>query len=57
VGVSQVGDMLKVSADGSLLAELTDTDGPYLQGAVGLYSEDADVVFDHIDRVRIGAPT
>ncbi len=55
VGVSQVGDKLKVSADGSLLADLTDTDAPYLRGAIGLYSEDADVVFDHIDPVQIGA--
>ncbi len=45
------GDRLRVRADGELLAEFTDTDAPYLQGAVGFYTEDASVAFDEVSVV------
>lgn len=49
VGIVQVGAVIKVTADGRALATFTDTERPYLDGAVGLYTEDARVTFDGLD--------
>jgi hypothetical protein len=46
--VVQSGDVIKVSADGRLLASFTDTERPYTSGRVGLYTEDARVTFDQV---------
>ena len=56
IGVVQVGNTVKVSGNGRLLAEFTDTERPYLSGSVGLYTEDArvgfaDVTADDVDTV------
>lgn len=48
VGVVQIGNRMKVSANGNLLTTITDTEDPYLSGAVGLYCEDARVSFDDV---------
>ena len=48
VGIVQVGNQIDVSADGQLLARFTDTQQPYLNGALGVYSEDSVAQFDHI---------
>ncbi len=48
VGVVQIGRQIDVSADGRLLTRFTDTQRPYLNGAFGLYDEDSDARFDHI---------
>ncbi len=53
VSVVQVGDQIKVSADGRLLASWTDTEDPYLRGRVGFYTEDAKVTFDHIQLTEL----
>ncbi len=37
-----------MSADGHQLTQFTDTERPYLAGAFGMYSEDAQAQFDHI---------
>ena len=56
VGVVQVGDQMTVSADGHLLAQFTDTQRPYMTGAFGLYSEDAQARFGHVRLLRLPAP-
>ena len=48
VGIVQIGNQIDVSADGQLLTRFTDTQQPYLNGALGVYSEDAAAQFDHI---------
>ena len=48
VGIVQVGNQIDVSADGQLLTRFTDTQQPYLNGALGAYSEDSAAQFDHI---------
>jgi hypothetical protein len=48
VRITQAGPRMSVFADGQKLTDYTDTQ-PYLDGAVGLYSEDAEVVFRDID--------
>ena len=45
VTVSQHGAHLQVSAEGRLLASVTDRQRPYLAGRVGLYSEDAEALY------------
>ena len=47
VRVTQVGRRISVFADGHRLTDYIDPQ-PYLDGAVGLYSEDAEVVFRNI---------
>lgn len=39
------GEAMRVYADGALLADVTDSERPYLRGALGFYSEDALVRF------------
>ena len=55
VGVVQVGNRITVSADGHQLTQFTDTERPYLAGAFGMYSEDAQVQFDHIRITQLPA--
>ena len=52
VRVRQVGATIKVWVDGQLLTTFTDRQRPYRSGAVGLYTEDATVLFDQV-RVRL----
>ena len=55
VGVVQVGNRITVSADDHLLTQFTDTERPYLAGAFGMYSEDAQAQFDHIRITQLPA--
>ena len=55
IGVVQLGDRITVSADGHILTHFTDTSNPYLGGAIGFYSEDAQATFDHIKIVQLSA--
>jgi hypothetical protein len=48
VGIVQVGNEITVSADGRLLTHFTDTQRPYLTGALGFYCEDAQTSFSQI---------
>ncbi len=48
VRVRQTGSELTVWADGELLATFIDTERPYLEGRVGLYTEDAAVLVDEV---------
>lgn len=43
--IIQTGTTITVSINGSTITSLTDTERPYTRGAVGLYTEDADVLF------------
>ncbi|OLT39564.1 calcium-binding protein [Serinicoccus sp. CNJ-927] len=45
VEVEQADGVMSVSVDGEQLAEVTDTERPYTEGAIGLYTEDARVRF------------
>ncbi|AKK02423.1 hypothetical protein CEPID_02715 [Corynebacterium epidermidicanis] len=45
VRVSQHGSTVRFWVNGTQLGEFTDTERPYLGGAIGLYTEDARVVF------------
>jgi cellulose synthase/poly-beta-1,6-N-acetylglucosamine synthase-like glycosyltransferase len=56
VGIVQIGSRMTVSADGRLLVRFADTKQPYLTGAFGFYSEDAQARFDHIRIFRLPAP-
>jgi hypothetical protein len=56
VGIVQIGNRMTVSADGRLLAWFADTQQPYMTGAFGFYSEDAQARFDHIRIVPLPAP-
>jgi hypothetical protein len=56
VDVRQVGDRIQVSVDGEPLVDFRDADGPYLEGSVGLYTEDAAVEFSHIRLEALDAP-
>ncbi|QXJ23776.1 DUF1080 domain-containing protein [Actinomadura graeca] len=53
VGVSHRGAAMTVRVDGRELTTFTDTERPYTEGAVGLYTEDAEVEFRDIS-VRPG---
>jgi hypothetical protein len=53
VGIVQVGDQITVSADGQVLAHFTDTENPYLSGAIGFYTEDAQAAFDQFRVVQL----
>ena len=48
VVVTQRGATFTVAAGGRTLATVTDTERPYLGGAVGLYTEDAKVMFTNV---------
>lgn len=48
VRVVHVGNQVTVFVDGEELVRFTDTERPYRGGAIGLYNEDAEVVFDDI---------
>lgn len=52
VSIRQRGTTFTVTADGRPLATFTDTERPYRSGSLGLYTEDAEAVFDDI--VAIG---
>ncbi|HMD94766.1 MAG TPA: glycosyltransferase [Trebonia sp.] len=56
VGIVQVGGQITVSADGQVLTRFTDTQDPYLSGAFGFYTEDAQAVFDHVRIDQLPAP-
>ena len=55
VGIVQIGDQMTVSADGHLLTQFTDTQRPYLTGAFGFYSEDAQASFGQIRLLQLPA--
>lgn len=48
VAIAQRGATFTVKVDGRALATFTDTERPYLRGALGLYTEDADVTFGSV---------
>ncbi len=48
VGIVQIGNRITVSGDGHPLTQITDSQNPYLVGAVGLYTEDAKARFGPI---------
>ncbi len=48
VGIVQLGNQITVSADGHRLTQFTDTQQPYLSGGFGVYSEDSEARFTHI---------
>ena len=48
VGIVQIGNQITVSADGRRLTQFTDTQRPYLSGGFGVYSEDSEARFAHI---------
>jgi hypothetical protein len=56
VGIVQIGNRMTVSADGRMLTRFADTQQPYMAGAFGFYSEDAQVRFDHIRLFQLPAP-
>ncbi|HXL18903.1 MAG TPA: hypothetical protein VN961_15425, partial [Streptosporangiaceae bacterium] len=56
VGIVQIGSRMTVSADERLLVRFADTKQPYLTGAFGFYSEDAQARFDHIRIFQLPAP-
>lgn len=47
--VKQIGATIQIWADDELLTIFTDEEQPYLEGSIGLYSEDATVQFDDIE--------
>lgn len=47
VRVKQVGATFNIWVDGTLVTTFTDSERPYTGGAVGLYTEDADVHFNN----------
>jgi hypothetical protein len=53
VGIVQVGNEITVSADGRLLTHFTDTQRPYMTGALGFYCEDAQTSFSQIRLGRL----
>jgi hypothetical protein len=48
VRIDQTGPQITVTADGRQLTKFTDTQRPYLTGALGLYCEDSRVTFSDI---------
>lgn len=48
VRVFQTRDSIRVYAGGALLAEFTDRERPYRSGRIGLYTEDAQVLFRNV---------
>lgn len=48
IRVFQTGASMRVYADGVLLARFTDEERPYLSGRIGLYTEDAHVLFRNV---------
>ncbi len=57
VRVTQQGNVMSVWVNGQLLTSFTDTERPYLSGAVGLYNEDSYVYFDDISITDFATPT
>jgi len=49
--IEQDGAVIRVCADGTELARFEDLERPYLQGRVGIYSEDATVLLDDVSGV------
>ncbi len=56
VGIVQVGNQITVSADGRLLTHFTDTQRPYLTGALGFYCEDAQASFSQVRLLQLPPP-
>jgi hypothetical protein len=54
VRVQQVGSRLTVWADGQQLTTFVDQERPYLDGSIGLYTEDAEVLFDDVVVYSLG---
>lgn len=52
VEVEQTDGVMAVSVDGEPLVEVTDTERPYTEGSVGLYTEDARVRFEGLQTTR-----
>lgn len=48
VQIAQTGGAIQVTVNGALLVQYTDTETPYLQGSIGLYSEEASVLFGNV---------
>lgn len=48
VRVSMAGPVLAVDVDGARVSSAVDGERPYLSGAVGMYSEDAEAAFDNV---------
>ena len=55
VRIVQIGKLITVSGDGHMLAQFTDTQRPGLSGTFGLYSEDSDARFSHIQLIALPA--
>ena len=47
VRIQQSGATMAISADGTTLGTVTDSERPYRSGDIGLYTEDARVHFDN----------
>jgi len=56
LNVKVQGGRMMVSADGELLSDTTDDKAPYVSGRLGLYVEDASVVFDGISAASAELP-
>ena len=48
VRVRQIQSTISVWVDGRRLTTVTDRERPYTEGRVGLYTEDASVIFDNV---------
>jgi hypothetical protein len=48
VEILQIGVAITITIDGIALGTFTDTESPYLDGAIGLYTEDAKSAFDDV---------
>jgi hypothetical protein len=55
VGIVQIGSQITVSGDGHWLTQFTDTQRPYLGGDVGLYTEDSEARFSHLEIASLPA--
>jgi hypothetical protein len=51
VRIVQVGSTMTVYANGAKLASFTDNERPYTSGAIGMYTEDAQVTFSNVSAV------
>lgn len=57
VEVHQTGNEIRIAVDGQPLVQVHDNERPYVQGRVGLYTEDADAEFTDIRIHQIESPT
>lgn len=56
VSVTAVGPTITVAANGATLVSITDTERPYIDGALGLYTEDAEVTFSDVHLTTTTSP-